>query len=280
MSKKKYGLEELNKMVDRANENGGSLCLSGLTSIPEGFNPTVGGSLYLSGLTSIPEGFNPTVGGWLDLSGLTSIPEGFNPTVGGSLYLSGLTSIPEGFNPTVGGWLDLSGLTSIPEGFNPTVGGSLDLSGLTAKYTQLENGIYVPEKYLYADDTLTHVKRTKKIGAYTLYVGKIPGHNVLFDGVNYAHCKTIEEGINDLAFKSAADRGAEQYRGIDRDKPMTLPEATVMYRIITGACSQGTQRFIDSLGDALKESYTVNEIISLTANQYGGDAFRRFFEED
>ena len=49
----------------------------------------VGGSLYLSGLTSIPEGFNPTVGGSLYLRGLTSIPEGFNSTVGGSLYLSG-----------------------------------------------------------------------------------------------------------------------------------------------------------------------------------------------
>jgi hypothetical protein len=38
---------------------------------------------------------------------VTSIPEGFNPTVGGSLYLRSLTSIPEGFNPTVGGDLDL-----------------------------------------------------------------------------------------------------------------------------------------------------------------------------
>ena len=47
------------------------------------------------------------VGGSLDLSSLTSIPEGFNPTVGGYLYLRCLTSIPEGFNPTVGGSLDL-----------------------------------------------------------------------------------------------------------------------------------------------------------------------------
>jgi hypothetical protein len=53
------------------------------------------------------------VGGSLNLSSLTSIPEGFNPTVGGSLGLSSLTSIPEGFNPTVGGYLDLgSGLTA------------------------------------------------------------------------------------------------------------------------------------------------------------------------
>ena len=47
-----------------------------------------GSGLYLSSLTSIPEGFNPTVGGDLYLSSLTSIPEGFNPTVGGDLYLS------------------------------------------------------------------------------------------------------------------------------------------------------------------------------------------------
>jgi hypothetical protein len=111
---------------------GGDLSLDGLTSIPEGFNPTVGGDLWLRGLTSIPEGFNPTVGGGLWLRGLTSIPEGFNPTVGGGLWLRGLTSIPEGFNPTVGGGLSLDGLTSIPEGFNPTVGGGLSLDGLTS----------------------------------------------------------------------------------------------------------------------------------------------------
>ncbi len=35
------------------------------------------------------------ISGYLDLSSLTSIPEGFNPTVGGYLYLSSLTSIPQ-----------------------------------------------------------------------------------------------------------------------------------------------------------------------------------------
>ena len=52
----------------------------------------ISGDLDLSGLTSIPAGFNPTVGGYLDLSSLTSIPEGFNPTVGGSLDLCNLTA--------------------------------------------------------------------------------------------------------------------------------------------------------------------------------------------
>ncbi len=198
--------------------------------------------------------------------------------VGGSLYLNGLTSIPEGFNPTVGGSLCLNGLTSIPEGFNPTVGGSLCLDGLTSTYTRLENGIYVPGRYIYADNILTHVKREKKIGDYTYYVGKIPGRDVIFDGTNYAHCGSFREGVAELAFKAAEDRGAEQYKGIDMDKPIPTEEAITMYRIITGACQQGTKAFVDSLGE-VKDAYTVREIVELTRNAYRGDVFRRFFEE-
>jgi hypothetical protein len=138
--------------------------------------------------------------------------------------------------------------------------------------------MYVPGEYLYADDILTHVKRKKKVGNYDYYVGKIKGMDVIFDGEHYAHCKNIEDGINQLAFKTEADRGAEQYRGIDMDEPIPFGDAKVMYRVITGACEQGTQRFIDSLGE-LKESYTVREIIEMTKNAYGGGVFRMFFEE-
>ena len=72
----------------------------------------VGGDLDLKSVTSIPEGFNPTVDGFLDLNNVTSIPKGFNLTVGGGLYLQNITSIPEGFNPTVGGDLYLSKIKS------------------------------------------------------------------------------------------------------------------------------------------------------------------------
>ena len=37
------------------------------------------------------------VGGYLDLGSVTSLPDGFNPTVGGDLDLGSVTSIPEGF---------------------------------------------------------------------------------------------------------------------------------------------------------------------------------------
>ena len=63
----------------------------------------------------------------LDLRSLTSIPDGFNPTVGGDLYLHSLTSIPVGFNPTVGGYLFLNSLTSIPDSVRQNVKGEVIL---------------------------------------------------------------------------------------------------------------------------------------------------------
>ena len=211
-------------------------------------------------------------------------PEGFNPTVGGSLWLDGLTSIPEGFNPTVGGSLWLRGLTSIPEGFNPTVGGSLWLDGLTSrqrkkvKINRLVNGFYKPGEYLYCDGILTHVKNTKKVDKYTVYVGKIPNRNVVSDGVNYAHCSSLREGISDLAFKAMKDRVADQFKNYTMDTELTVSEMVTMYRVITGACRQGSERFVSSLGE-LKETYTIREAIELTKGQYNAQRFAEFFHQ-
>ena len=238
-------LDKLNKMVEE---------------LPEG------GYLDLRSLTSIPEGFNPTVGGSLDLSRLTSIPEGFNPTVGGYLYLSSLTSIPEGFNPTVGGSLDLRSLTSIPE-----------KKRALKKVHQLKNGDFKPGDYLYADGILTHVKSVKHVKDYTLYIGKIPGKNVVGDGEHFAHCSSLREGIADLAFKKAKDRGENHFKGMDPDKELTVPELVTMYRIITGACRQGSESFVKSLGQ-LKEKYSIREAVQITKGQYNAERFAEFFD--
>jgi hypothetical protein len=77
----------------------------------------------------------------------------------------------------------------------------------------------------------------------------------------------------------AEDRGAEQYRGIDMDKPMPVEDCMVMYRIITGAYRAGTQAFVDGIRE-LKDAYTVREIIGMVDGAYGGEIFRRFFEEE
>lgn len=204
---------------------------------------------------------------------------------GGSLDLrgcTGLTSLPEGL--TVGGSLDLhgcTGLTSLPEGL--TVGGALYLGDCTISnpraYKRLQDGDYVPGRYIYADGMLTHIKRRREMQGYIWYAGKIPGRNVISDGVHYAHCATFRDGVADLQFKADEDRGAEQYRGINMDKPMPVSECMTMYRIITGACRAGTQAFVDGIED-LREAYTVREIIGMVEGAYGGETFRRFFGEE
>ena len=274
-------LKEITNAYDEAtNTVKGDLDLRGtqITSLPDGL--TVGGYLDLRGtqITSLPDGL--TVGGSLDLRGtqITSLPDGL--TVGGYLYLQGtqITSLPDGL--TVGGSLDLQGtqITSLPDGL--TVGGYLDLQGTQitngSNYKKLQEGDYMEGRYLYADGILTHVAKTKTMPAgVTYYVGKIKGHNVITDGKHYAHCKDVRSGILDLRFKQS-DRDKSAFENLTLDSVINLDDAVVMYRVITGACSQGTQQFVDGLKE-VKESYTVREIIEVTAGAYGNLEFAKFF---
>lgn len=258
------------------------------------------GDLDLSGtsIKMLPD--NLTVNGFLDLSNtpITALPD--NLTVGGSLFLSNtpITALPD--NLTIGGWLDLSNtpITALPN--NLTVGGWFDISGtkITAlpdnlmvgngvvfddtkivnsnNYKVLKDGDYVPNEYLYADNILTHIKALKKIRGYVFYQGKIKNRNVIFDGTYYAHCSTFKEGIAELTFKAAKDRGAEQYKNLTLDSELSKDDMITMYRIITGACKQGTANFVKSLGE-LKEKYTVKEAIQITKGQYHSQIFEQFF---
>lgn len=161
-------------------------------------------------------------------------------------------------------------------------GGSLYLSGTgikNRKHKELNNGDYAPGRYLYADGILTHVRERREVSGYTLYIGKIKGKNVVSDGTYYAHCDKLREGIADIAFKKATKRGAEQYKGLSLDTSITLDEAKTMYRIITGACRQGTESFVQSLGEKVKERYTIREAIALTKGQYNAQRFAEFFGE-
>lgn len=187
----------------------------------------------------------------------------------------------------ISGSLDLLGtqITALPD--NLTVGGSLDLSETPVKdkaasaktVKHLHNGDYVAGKYLYADNILTHIRGKKKVNGYELYIGKIKGHNVVSDGKYYAHCNKLADGIADIAYKRAAEAGTDQYKHVTLDDSFTAEEMVTMYRVITGACRQGSQDFVDSLGDTLKECYTVREAIELTKGQFGSEHFADYFRK-
>lgn len=163
-------------------------------------------------------------------------------------------------------------------------GGSLDLRGtqITAaerhKVKRFMTGQITPF-WIYADGQLFHYAgRSHKRDAYTCYVGKIKGTYLVTDGEFWAHCKSFRAGVADIIFKRAEDRGAEQYRNIDREKVYSVDELKIMYRVITGACQAGTEAFVNSVKD-LKDGYTIAEAVELTRGQYNSEAFSRFFEE-
>jgi hypothetical protein len=231
----------------------------------------IGGDLDLSNLTSIPEGFNPTVGGDLDLRNLTSIPEGFNPTVGDSLYLNNLTSIPEGFNPTVGYNLDLSNLTSIPEGFNPTVGGYLYLSNRLQYETkpfnkplfEWENGKYIKVDGIFTE--VLHKKgniyKVKKLNSFKEY------YLVSEDGF-YAHGETLKQACNDLKFKIIAEKLKNE--PINKDTILNVQ----YYRTVTGACEIGCKDWMKQ--NNIQEPITAGELFPILekTNAYGFEKFK------
>jgi hypothetical protein len=203
-------------------------------------------------------------------------------TVGGSLYLQGtaITSLPD--NLTVGGSLYLQGtaITSLPD--NLTVGGYLYLRGTAIKDTsmvkQLKNGDKT-DKWIYADGSLTHIQKVKKLNDITVYIS--PYNTVLAtkDHETFAHGKDIRSAIQDLNFK-LAKRNVEDYRGLSLDTEIKFDDAVVMYRVITGSCQYGTQRFIDEHPELeKKKTITIREAIELTKGSYGSELFEKFFNK-
>ena len=223
----------------------------------------VGGFLYLSGLTSIPEGFNPTVGGSLDLSGLTSIPEGFNPTVGGSLDLRNLTSIPEGFNPTVGGYLDLN---------------SLCLSLMISCNKLLSNYMFnwCDGKYIKVDGIFSEVIKKRGNVYHVKQIGKGTIKYLITDGTNFSHGDTLKQARNDLIYK-VSNRDISKFKQLTINSILSLRECIECYRVITGACESGTKNFIETSLPKPEKEYSIKEIIDITKDQFGHKAFKFFF---
>ena len=180
----------------------------------------------------------------------------------------------------IGGWLDLSSLTSIPEGFNPTVGGGLCLSSLTkgkATKRDIPDGyIFDWGKYCLVDGIFTEVVarkpklwKVKKIGAKDISY-------LATDGAGkWAHGETIKEAKADLIYKIGS-RDKSRYEGMTLETKMSYGDIIECYRVITGACAQGTKGFIEATGIESRD-YTIGEVIKLTKGQYGADTFASFF---
>ncbi len=260
----------------------GSLYLRSVTSIPDGCSFNVGEYLDLSSLKSIPDGCSFTVGGCLYLSSVTSIPDGCSFTVGRHLYLSSLTSIPDGCSFTVGWNLNLRSLTSIPDGCSFTVGGSLDLrSGLTCSTLPCPSILsWQDGRYIKCDGLFMEVISKRKNVWKVKSLNKDEISYIVTDGNDrYSHGVTIKDAKASLIFK-ISDRDPSKYEHLTVEDSLSKEEMIGCYRVITGACEFGVKEFIQrKLNGEMKKQYKIQDVITITENEYGHQQFKEFFNK-
>ena len=185
--------------------------------------------------------------GWLDLSGTQ------------------ITSLPEGL--TVGGWLDLSG-TSIT-----------DISNVNRNVPNPMHWEYKGREYIEVDGIFSRViSRRGKVWRIA-QIGSTKTQYLVTDGDGrWAHGDNIQQARADLVYK-ISERNTDKYKGMTLDTRLTFAEAVECYRVIMGACEAGTRGFVQSLGNNVKDHYTIAEMMEVTKGQYGNETFCQFFSK-
>jgi len=93
----------------------------------------------------------------------------------------------------------------------------------------------------------------------------------------YAHGKSIKEAIADLEFKKLSQLGASEHiQRIIKQGYMNPQD----YRLLTRACREGTNRFLEDNNLTWDDSKSIDEVIELTKGNYGHDVFVRLLEEN
>ena len=186
-----------------------------------------------------------------------------------SLYLRGCT-LPENLK--------------LPE----TIGGSLNLEGCTLPENLKLPKENVPQKelflkwgngkgsYILVDDRFSEVISQKHNIWKLKDIGKSNKYYLVSDGKGkYAHGNSIKEAKEDLIYK-ISNRDKSEYKDIDINEKLPYAKCIEMYRVITGACSNGVRNFIESKG-IKKDKFSPLEIAKLTENNYRNEDFKKFF---
>ena len=291
----------------------GTLSIKEEKAIPNGFSPVIWGKLHFDDLLIWPDNFNPVVSGVLSVAKIDYLPENFNPIIGGDLMGYEVSKVPDNFTLKVGGTIYLGALKILPKGFNPVCGRSLLLPAL--KYVPSEykpivgigfsfriirayptthlsnNAIFWGEKYMMADDMFVEILHKRgevyktvsclpcyvdEWCAYPTAISKDTFYTVTDGKGNWAHGSTIKEAREDLFYKNV-EKNLSTYEGLPLDHTFTFEEAIKAYRSITGACRFGVENLLKQNSTLKGKSFTVQEIIGITENQYGGSIFKEFF---
>ena len=257
-----------------------NIYLPSLTSLPENTKFENRGSVYLGSLTSLPENTKFENQGSVDLPNLTSLPENTKFENQGSVDLSNLTSLPENTKFENQGSVYLSNLTSLPENTKFENQGSVYLGSLEGKHVY-RGGSF---DFRNIDGYTMIVDPPKKVGEFILMkarylrggdLDKLPKCFVAKRGKFSAHGETARDAIEDVGFKYAQaslDVG-KLVSEIKKSGHVSMND----YRLLTGACRLGCERFIKENGLELGESVELGQALELVRGEYGGDRMAELF---
>ncbi len=141
----------------------------------------------------------------------------------------------------------------------------------------LVDGMLNGEPYIIVDGILSKVLRKKGNVSKVINHGETEHSYIVTDGENHAHGKTIKEAREALVYKRK-DRDTSAYNDFTLDTVVSFADAVKMYRTITGACASGVEYFVKQNQDKKRDKYTVQEIVDMTAGNWGHDKFVKFFE--
>jgi hypothetical protein len=142
----------------------------------------------------------------------------------------------------------------------------------------LVNGLYKGEPHIIADGILSKIIKQKGNVYHVVNYGKNKKSYLIKKGDVYSHGETLKEAKEGLVYK-LSDRETSKYNDYQLDTSLSKEDAIQMYMAITGACSGGTKYFVDMLGDNVKKTYLVSEIMEITKGQYGHESFVKFFRK-
>ena len=150
---------------------------------------------------------------------------------------------------------------------------------LADEWYKLEGGKFVHVDW--SDGIFSRVKSIKKIGNATVKTIIIDGQNkksyIYISGGKSAHGETIEKAKADLRYK-IADRDTSRFKGWKLTDEKPLDEIIEAYRVITGACEEGTRTFVERQ-EKLPQKLTIADVINRTKGAFGNEQFAAFFKE-
>ena len=199
----------------------------------------------------------------------------------GNLNLSSLKSLPENTTFNIGGSLDLESLKSLSKNYKISLKNNLYiddkeiLSKIVYKKLDADAIMYFDNDYILVDGIYCKVIKNHEGIKKCIKIGSTKEFYVVSSNGKHSHGETIEEAKKDLVYK-ISNRDKSIYKNLTKDSILTFEEAVECYRVITGACFFGTKNFIETHRVSIKD-YSIEEIIELTSNQYGGNTFKEFF---